>query len=119
MVMMLSLGDLDFIDLGRSVWPRSRAYIQLTDTEFSPDSTLSFCFCSSNGLSGFLVFAKVLAQEGLDFLVILFHLGQGLLNARKGGLLVRLIRGTGLVLAGSEVLNLLACILDLGESESG
>lgn len=53
-----------------------------------------------------------------NFVVVPSGLAQGLFDVRQGGGVV-VLHGAGLILAGSEVLDLLTGVLDLGKSQGG
>ena len=63
--------------------------------------------------------AIVSAQELLDLAVCGLDVVQGLLDRLERDLVIRFVDAACLVLAGAEVLDLLAAILDLDQTECG
>ena len=76
-------------------------------------SLLSHLICSYKNL----FFTIELAQSSLDLLVILLHLGQGILNVLQRDLVIWLLHATGFILAGAVVLDLFARFLDLAQAQ--
>lgn len=67
----------------------------------------------------FLLFflAIEFAQESLDLLVVLLDVAQGLLDVLQRGVFIGFVRRSSLVLAGAVVLDLLASLLDLVQTQ--
>lgn len=74
----------------------------------------SFVRCTSGPLR---LFAVELAEKLLNLFVILLDLIQGLFDVLQRGALVGFVDGTGFILAGAVVLDLLTCFLNLAQAQ--
>lgn len=63
--------------------------------------------------------AVILAQELLNLAISGLDLIKGLFDGLEGDFCIRLVDGACLVLAGAEVLDLLAAVLDLDQAQCG